>query len=518
MINQNAELPFTSIITPETVRADDYSIINLTYPESGNIDFGVTSHAEGMSTCAINMYAHSEGYTTEAYGQYSHAEGRETEASYAAHAEGRKTKAFGAISHAEGNSTVAEGYCAHVEGQGSGDMQNRLGQNNSPLPYIGASGEKSHAEGTRTNATGHSSHAEGFETFATGNRAHSEGYFTQANASDSHAEGNSTIAQGTYSHAEGVGTNASGSAAHAEGQGTGAMQNRIGENNTALPYLGATGDKSHTEGTRTSATMNSAHAEGFETFATANRSHAEGGYTQAKGIDSHAEGYSTIATNQREHAEGQFNVSNLKNTTFGNAGNTIHSVGIGTNADNRKNAIEIMQNGDIYMYGIGEYDGTNINDASTLKQVIDSKSTFSGSYTDLTNLPEVDLTPMLNSSNLVTSNGVYSKIHNLSLEFSPSNSALLFKSDNSILSTVGVSDFSISGILNSALLSNDILTLNFSSGDNVTINLVDVLFDVLTEYKNRVQTLQNRHTALSETAYELLAEKDPDTFYYIYEE
>ena len=45
---------------------------------------------------------------------------------------------------------------------------------------------------------------------------------------------------------------------------------------------------------------------------------------------------------------------------------------------------------------------------------------------------EVDLTPTLNSSNLVTSNGVYSKIHSLGLQFTPNNSLLSLKSGNTV--------------------------------------------------------------------------------------
>jgi hypothetical protein len=42
---------------------------------------------------------------------------------------------------------------------------------------------------------------------------------------------------------------------------------------------------------------------------------------------------------------------------------TIHSVGIGTSEDDRKNAHEIMKNGDHYIYGIGGYDGANYSEA-----------------------------------------------------------------------------------------------------------------------------------------------------------
>ena len=130
----------------------------------------------------------------------------------------------------------------------------------------------------------------------------------------------------------------------------------------------------------------------------------------------------------------------------------------------------------------------------------------------------IDLEPTLNSANLVTSNGVYSKINGMSLQFAPSTSLLTLKSGNTTLSTIDVSDFSVTGLLTSASLSNDVLTLNFSSGDTVTLNIANIISEILTDYTDEVQDLRELHTVLSETEYDLLAEKDSDKFYYIYED
>ena len=71
----------------------------------------------------------------------------------------------------------------------------------------------------------------------------------------------------------------------------------------------------------------------------------------ASGEYSHAEGNNTKAINFGEHSEGKYNLSiNDK---------TIHTIGIGTSSNDRKNAEEIHINGDKYVYGIGGYDGTN---------------------------------------------------------------------------------------------------------------------------------------------------------------
>ena len=100
------------------------------------------------------------------------------------------------------------------------------------------------------------------------------------------------------------------------------------------------------------------HASAFqEGSALGDNSHAEGSGTLALNNNSHAEGTSTITTNPSEHAEGKFNKSNE---------DTIHSVGIGLNALLRKNAHEITQGGKHYIFGIGEYDGTNPDEATDL--------------------------------------------------------------------------------------------------------------------------------------------------------
>ena len=113
----------------------------------------------------------------------------------------------------------------------------------------------------------------------------------------------------------------------------------------------ASGYCSHAEGEYTTASGGQSHAEGYDTTASGGQSHAEGGYTRASGDFSHAEGYDTITNNQSEHASGQFNVSSRVSTTFGNADNTLFSVGNGTSSRNRKNAFEIRQNGDTYLNG-----------------------------------------------------------------------------------------------------------------------------------------------------------------------
>ena len=128
----------------------------------------------------------------------------------------------------------------------------------------------------------------------------------------------------------------------------------------------------HAEGNSTIAQGQDSHSEGIKTFAAASASHAEGGYTEARGYGSHSEGIYTIARGNGGHAEGQYNLATSTSSTFGDAGNTLHSIGIGTSENNRKNAIEVMQNGDMYVIGIGNYDGTNFVNANTLQEHVDT--------------------------------------------------------------------------------------------------------------------------------------------------
>ena len=113
----------------------------------------------------------------------------------------------------------------------------------------------------------------------------------------------------------------------------------------------ASGNYSHVEGYYTKATAPGvySHAEGNYTTASGGSSHAEGGNTTASGNYSHAEGYKTTASNTAEHASGQYNISHHASDNFGNAGNTLFSVGNGISTSTLHNAFEIRQNGDIYI-------------------------------------------------------------------------------------------------------------------------------------------------------------------------
>ena len=208
---------------------------------------------------------------------------------------------------------------------------------------------------------------------AAGAQSVGEGSGVTASATNTHAEGTNTTASGYSAHAEGGASEASGRFSHAEGYGTKALP---GQSDSA-------GHGTHAEGVNTQAGVGAergtysaglngvaAHAEGGGTGASGRASHAEGLRSLATGIGSHAEGIGTTANNEGEHAEGKYNVSNS---------NTIHSIGIGTGtaADgptNPKNAVEVLNDGKVYVIGVGGYLGTSLTGATDLKTVIDGKA------------------------------------------------------------------------------------------------------------------------------------------------
>ena len=370
-----------------------------------------SSHAEGLYTEADGQASHAEGHYTHTSSNYSHAEGSHTYTDgQSSHAEGHYTETYGDGSHAEGSGSVANGYYSHAEGDhtyANGDHSHAEGHRT--ISY----GSHSHAEGSYTESSGMYSHAEGANTTATGNKSHSEGYYTNSIGKESHAEGGYTQAIGNHSHAEGWNTIARDSQSHAEGffsetgaesnasHAEGAYTRALGHNSHTEGWYTMTGEyaanahaegghtqatgarshaegsdtqaignHSHTEGQGTEARGKSSHAEGSYTNASGAASHAEGSFTESSGMYSHAEGYGTkasgihshtegsytITSNEAEHAEGKYNFSNT---------GTISSIGIGTSSTDRKNAFEVMDNGDTFIYGVGNYDGTNINATNT---------------------------------------------------------------------------------------------------------------------------------------------------------
>ena len=113
-------------------------------------------------------------------------------------------------------------------------------------------------------------------------------------------------------------------------------------------------------------------AIGMRNLSIGNHAVALGGYNIARGHDSVAMGQGCItnntgssSSNRGEFACGRFNKS-VSDTQF--------SLGIGTSATKRKNALEIKTNGKHYIYGVGGYEGTNPNDSNDIATVLSNIS------------------------------------------------------------------------------------------------------------------------------------------------
>ena len=292
------------------------------------------SHAEGGSSVANGNYSHSEGYGTSASGRYSHAEGLYTSAlTEASHAEGYYTKTANKYEYASGQWNVSNSATTTFGDSGNTLFSVGNGTNGSARHnafeirqngdiYLTLDGQDVKLQdnlggGGATYTAGRGINIDSANTISLGVA------ISAGTGTNSIQEGQNTIASGSYSHAEGAATSATSYASHAEGSNT-----------TASEY------HSHAEGSWTTASGYYSNAEGYKTI--------------ASGVSSHAEGYYTEAKNNFEHASGQYNVSSSASTTFGDSGNTLFSVGNGTDANARHNAFEIRQNGDIYFN-----DGTN---------------------------------------------------------------------------------------------------------------------------------------------------------------
>lgn len=332
----------------------------------------VYSHPSNPGIFEVSL---EEGFSADlAYHNYVYIFGGAS--SYESHAEGQGCSASGWASHAEGTGTTAFGSDAHSEGKET-------------LAY----GDCAHSEGKETLAYGNYSHTEGSETNAR-EGGHSEGNKTYAYGDYSHAEGHQTLAYGNYSHAEGkgydktvtVGSN------YVAGQTTidllspvtpgqflaitdNINKYRYGEI-VLIKILGCQEDTNNlghyivTLQYGMNNAVNSGDTLYIYSVASGSYSHSEGNNTSASGDNSHAEGDHTNALNNAEHAEGKYN----KSTVPANSGDpyTMSSIGIGTSETNRLNATEVMSNGDVYIKGIGTYDGTNIgaNGVKSVQQVI----------------------------------------------------------------------------------------------------------------------------------------------------
>lgn len=181
-------------------------------------------------------------------------------------------------------------------------------------------------------AVGTGNKVDSFYGLAAGNQntvseesAQALGYKCTASGSSSHAEGESCTASGSSSHAEGYKCKASGSSSHAEGQN-----------------CTASGSFSHVEGQSCTALANGSHASGIYSA------------TSPSGTCAFAHGTGLMAAANSEFVIGTYNFYNFKAVT------PKFVIGIGTTDNNRRNALVVTADGQIYVVGVGGYEGQDI--------------------------------------------------------------------------------------------------------------------------------------------------------------
>lgn len=272
-----------------------------------------------------------------------------------------------------------------------------------------------HVEGQDCKIVGYASicHLEGTGSAVVHSMRENVGFFSEAVGC--HVEGENGVAAGAFSHVEGAGCAALNNAAHCEGRGyygnhVTDWKKRTAKDNDYLKDLwkkilfgktdtsgytykfsAAIGHASHVEGMSnltptcsatlegldegtTASFVNGAnHAEGAGNLAGAAASHAEGIRNEIgdNAYASHAEGIKNTTQNRAEHASGQYNKSNKATDTFGDAGNTLFSVGCGTSDADRKNAFEIMQDGTCKYYDVATGEQINVGVAKELSKPFD---------------------------------------------------------------------------------------------------------------------------------------------------
>lgn len=278
---------------------------------SGRIQYGAVGNYSTVLNgrgAALNKHATAIGNSTIAKGEESFAQGYETVAEGgSSFAGGSRCYAKGEGSHTEGIDNLAGTDAAHTEGA-----------NTKVISYsIIETG----------NAGGDSSTTTPDDVPSYGDYDTIEEFGLKA-AACGHSEGNNTTVMGYGAHAECVGANAYGHASHAEGWCTqaGEFVEEVGEDG--------------------------------KTYRIANRengfaAHAEGYNTKALGNYSHASGFNTVASMPSQTVVGQYNkLDNREGSVFVVGGGEVEAV--------RKNALEIIRDGEIIILWEGAYYSLNL--------------------------------------------------------------------------------------------------------------------------------------------------------------
>lgn len=251
--------------------------------------------------------------------------------------------------------------------------------------YAIAGGNGAAASGVNSIALGNGATASGEGATAIGDSASATAKYAVALGGS--ASGYQSLSIGPVSMASNqnsvaIGAVASATADNSVAIGTGAMA-MDGEGSIAIGSLHAASNLSAPMVMGKSAVAIGSNSQALADYAVAiNGGTANGKYSVAIGEDNTADGNNAIALgahneskNNNELALGLYNISTESDDVDKR---TLTSLGIGTANNDRKNAQEIKFNGDYYIVGIGNYDGTNAGhvdangnrDVFTLQEVL----------------------------------------------------------------------------------------------------------------------------------------------------
>ena len=360
---------------------------------------GTRSSATGLFTHATGPYSATFGDSTSAGGYASAAFGVGSDASgYASFASGTWTGAYGPYSAAFGESSYASGthdfaagyqYTSGVQGhEAAFGAYNNTDSANGPYLFTIGDGEVQeiyHEYGTpswepnpddpestdswteyvevRKNAVDIKPNGDVFiEDIGGYNGSNSSNAVRLQDVingkQDTLTAGSGISIQGNVISATGGG----GSGLWTSGTGTGSVM--------SPGAFQANGNNSVSAGDYTRSNGTSSIALGTSTTTTGLSAAAIGANSTAAGSYSVALGHGLGAVNTDETALGKFNNYIDTGTT---AEKTFFTVGNGTSNNTKSNVLEIKQNDDIYVSGIGGFDGTNASSADTLQTVISGK-------------------------------------------------------------------------------------------------------------------------------------------------
>lgn len=278
---------------------------------AGRVRYGAVGNNSASfngRSAALNKHATAFGNSTVAKGEESFAQGYETVA------EGGSSFAGGSRCYAKGEASHTEG----VDNLAATDASHTEGANTKVISYSIVEAGNTGGDSSTTTPEEVPSYGE-YDTM--------EEFGLKA-AACGHSEGNNTTVMGYGAHAECVGTNAYGHASHAEGWCT-----QAGE------FVDAEG-------------------EDGKTYRIANRengfaAHAEGYNTKALGNYSHASGFNTVASATAQTVVGQYNKIDSRD-------GSVFVVGGGEDETTRKNALEVIRDGEIVIYWEGAYYSLNL--------------------------------------------------------------------------------------------------------------------------------------------------------------